>query len=173
MGYYIHDDSVMGEIPKEMERMKKALVILLLVCCVVVPLSAAKYDKSNGIGLGVSLGYPVSGIAAKYGVDDLRFVGTLGYNYGSYVALEAGVQYDLTEFAIEDLPFYVNVGGTVAVDIGASYFGLSLNVPVGVSYFLEEYPIELFLKIAPVIQIVPGFGFTVGGAIGGLYYLDK
>ncbi|MHC1692049.1 MAG: hypothetical protein AB9828_03355 [Sphaerochaetaceae bacterium] len=153
--------------------MKKALVVLLLVCCVVVPLSAAKYDKSNGIGLGVSLGYPVSGITAKYGMDDLRLVGTLGYDYGASVALEAGVQYDLTEFAIEDIPFYVNIGGTVAVDIGASYFGLALNIPVGVSYFLEEYPIELFLKIAPMISVIPAVGFHVGGAIGGLYYLDK
>ncbi len=154
--------------------MKKVLLVVALILVVALPLSAAKYDKSNGIGIGLSGGYPVSGIAVKYGMDDLRVVGTLGYRLGSALSLEAGAQYDVAEFDIEDIPFYVNVGVTGAMHIGfGGGFGLSVNVPVGVSYFFEEYPIEVFLKVAPGVRVRPTIGFDIGASLGGLYYLDK
>jgi hypothetical protein len=154
--------------------MKKMLLVVALICLVVLPVSAAKYDKSDGIGVGLSLGYPVNGAAVKYGMGDFRIVGTLGYSFPSSLSLEGGVQYDLTEFEIENIPFYVNIGGTVAVTVGGG-FGLSVNVPVGVSYFFkafDQYPMEAFLKLAPGIRIAPSIGFQMGGAIGALYYLD-
>jgi hypothetical protein len=120
------------------------------------------------------LGYPVNGVAAKYGMGDFRLVGTLGYSIGSYLALEAGVQYDLTDFEIENAPFYVNIGATAAMTVGSA-FKLSVLVPVGVSYFFEafdEYPMEAFFKLAPGLTVVPSIGFDIGAAIGALYYLD-
>jgi hypothetical protein len=163
-----------GLLPEGETRMKKILLVVALVCLIVLPLSAAKYDKSDGIGVGLSLGYPVNGAAVKYGMGDFRIVGTLGYSFPSSLSLEGGIQYDLTEFEIENIPFYVNIGGTVAMTIGGG-LGLSVNVPVGVSYFFEafdEYPMEVFFKLAPGFAISPTFGFQMGGAIGALYYLD-
>ena len=46
----------------------------------IVPLSAASYMKQTS-WVGVSGGC-LSGAAFKYGMDDFRIVGTLGYNYG-------------------------------------------------------------------------------------------
>jgi len=147
--------------------MKKVLLVVALILVVALPLSAAKYDKSNGIGIGLSGGYPVSGIAVKYGMDDLRVVGTLGYRLGSALSLEAGAQYDVAEFDIEDIPFYVNVGVTGAIHI---VFGGGFALSV---YFFEEYPIEVFLKVAPGVRVLPPIGFDIGASLGGLYYLDK
>ncbi|MDD4763812.1 MAG: hypothetical protein PHR58_08150 [Sphaerochaetaceae bacterium] len=153
--------------------MKKVLLVMVLVMLVVLPLSAAKYDKSNGIGVGFSGGYPVSGVAVKYGMDDFRLVGTLGYNYGSAFSIEAGAQYDVTEFEIAELPFYLNVGVTGALHVRFSGgLGFSVNVPVGVSYFFEDFPVEVFLKVAPGIGLLP-VRFDIGASLGALYYLDK
>jgi len=154
--------------------MKKVLLVVALICLVVLPLSAAKYDKSDGIGVGLSLGYPVNGAAVKYGMGDFRIVGTLGYSIGASVSLEGGVQYDLTEFEVEGIPFYVNVGATAAIGFrdGLTF---SANVPVGVSYFFEafdEYPMEAFFKLTPGIVILPKLRFELGAALGALYYLD-
>ena len=154
--------------------MKKMLLVVALICLVVLPVSAAKYDKSDGIGVGLSLGYPVNGVAVKYGMGDFRIVGTLGYSFPSSLSVEGGVQYDLTEFEIENNPFYVNIGATAAVTIGGG-LGISVFVPVGVSYFFEafdEYPMEAFFKLAPGFAISPAFGFRIGAALGALYYLD-
>ena len=150
--------------------MKKVLLVIALILVIALPLSAA---KTSGIGVGVSGGWPVSGVAVKYAMDDFRAVGTLGYSFNSAFALEAGAQYDVTEFDIDGIPFYVNVGVTGAMSLGGGSFGLSVNVPVGVSYFFEDYPVEVFLKIGPGVKILPSVGFDIGGALGGLWYLDK
>jgi hypothetical protein len=59
--------------------MKKVILVLALVLIVALPLTAASYMKTNGLGVGLSGGYPVSGVAIKYDMDDLRVVGTMGY----------------------------------------------------------------------------------------------
>jgi hypothetical protein len=95
--------------------MKKVFLVVALVLIIALPVSAASYMKTNGIGVGLSGGWPVSGVAVKYGMDDFRLVGTLGYNYNGGFALEAGAQYDLSEFDIDGIPFYVNVGVLVVL----------------------------------------------------------
>lgn len=151
--------------------MKKVFLVLALVLIIALPVSAAGYMKTNGVGVGLSGGWPVSGVAVKYGMDDFRLVGTLGYNYNGGFAIEAGAQYDWTEFDIDGIPFYVNVGVTGAISIG-SEFHLSANVPVGVSYFFEDFPVEVFLKVGPGVKILPDLGFDIGVALGGLWYLE-
>lgn len=153
--------------------MKKVLLVLALVLVIALPVSAAGYMKTNGIGVGLSGGWPVSGVAVKYGMDDFRLVGTVGYSFNSAFAIEAGAQYDVTEFDIDGIPFYVNVGVTASMNIGSG-FGATINVPVGVSYFFEDFPMEVFLKVGPGIKLLPApLGFDIGVALGGLWYLEK
>ena len=151
--------------------MKKVLLVIALVLVIALPLTAASYSKTNGVGVGLTGGWPVSGVAVKYAMDDFRAVGTVGYNFNSSFAIEAGAQYDVYEFEIGELPFYMNVGVTGAMFIGGD-FGLSVNVPVGVSYFFEELPIEAFLKVGPGVKILPDLAFDIGVALGGLWYLE-
>lgn len=156
--------------PRRITGMKKTFLIIALVLVLVLPLAAA---KPSGVGVGVTGGYPFSGAAVKYGMGDFSFVGTLGYNYNKALSIEGGAQYDVYDFAIGDIPFSVNAGVTAAVSIGFSGgFALSANVPVGLSYFFDKMPIELFLKFTPGVAILPKIGFYWGASIGGLYYLD-
>ena len=41
--------------------MKKTILVVILIVCSVFALSAAKYDRADGFGIGLSAGYPVSG----------------------------------------------------------------------------------------------------------------
>ena len=155
--------------------MKKVFIVLALVLVMIVPLSAASYMKTNGVGVGVSGGYPFSGAAFKYGMDDFRIVGTLGYNYGGGISVEVGAQYDVYQFDIGELPFYVNVGVTGSASFifdDLKNIGVAANVPVGLSYFFEQFPMEVFLNVAPGVKILLSIGFDIGGALGALWYFD-
>lgn len=151
--------------------MKKVWLVIALVLVVALPLSAAQYDKTNGIGVGLSLGYP-SGVTVKYGMDDFRFFGTLGSEFGSDVYLDAGVLYDITEFEIESLPFYVSAGASIGLGFGSD-FELAVNGVVGASYFLEQYPVEVFLNVSPGYRIITERdAFDINAAVGALWYFE-
>lgn len=158
--------------------MKKGLIVLALVLVLVAPLSAARYSKTNGVGVGLSAGWPVAGVAFKYGMNDFRVVGTLGYDYRGSIALEAGAQYDVYQFDIGNLPFYVNVGitGSVLAATNFQSFAFTGNVPVGLSYFFEKVPVEAFLKVGPGAifnaKAAKKVDFDINAAIGALWYLD-
>ena len=153
--------------------MKKTVLVVILIVCSVFALSAAKYDRADGFGIGLSAGYPVSGGAFKYGMGDFRIVGTLGYSFNNAVAIEAGVQYDWDRFNIDRLPFYLNIGVTGAASFSNELNSFSINVPFGISYFLMDVPIELFFKLTPGIRI---HSSTVepdlGAALGILFYVN-
>ena len=154
--------------------MKKTLLVIIIVLCA-FSLSAAKYDRNDGFGIGLSGGYPVAGAAFKYGMGDFRIVGTFGYGFKDNVAVEAGVQYDLDRFYIDRLPFYLNIGITGAVNFGPTLDSFSINFPIGISYFLEDIPVELFFKFTPGIRVRSNnvVGPDFGGAIGILYYINR
>ncbi|MFA5571132.1 MAG: hypothetical protein ACOX0W_02835 [Sphaerochaetaceae bacterium] len=159
--------------------MKKVFLVLALVLVLALPLTAASYSKTNGLGVGVSGGYPVQGVAVKYGMDDFRLVGTLGYSIigSGSISAEVGAQYDVYQFDIGDLPFYVNAGVTGSFSLPSDFnfkeFSIAVNAPVGLSFFFEKVPVEAFLKVVPALAVLPAVKFGgVGGAIGALWYFD-
>lgn len=154
--------------------MKKTLVVLILIVCAMFTLSATTYDRADGFGIGLSAGYPVAGGAFKYGIGDFRVNGLLGYSFDRNIVIEAGVQYDLAHFDIERTPFYFNIGITAAMYFLTDLDGLSINVPIGISYFLMDVPIELFFKLTPGIRIHSALVEpVVGAALGFIFYVDR
>jgi len=148
--------------------------MILLIGLSLFTVSARAYDRADGFGIGLSAGYPVAGVAFKYGMGDFRIVGTLGYSFNDTIAIEAGVQYDLDRFYFDRLPIYMNIGITGAANFSPVLEGFSINIPVGLSYFFTDAPVELFFKLTPGVKIrstsaEPDFG----AAIGILFYLNR
>jgi hypothetical protein len=154
--------------------MKKILLVLIIVIFGMSAASAATYDRADGFGIGLSGGYPVSGVAFKYGMGDFRLVGTIGYSFRNTGAIDFGVQYDLDSFYIDRLPFYLNFGITAAANFGPEFDDFSINIPLGISYYFRNAPIEIFFKLTPGIRIsANSMGPDFGGAIGFLYYVNR
>jgi hypothetical protein len=131
-------------------------------------------NQSDGFGIGLSLGYPVNGIVAKYDIDSFQLVGTLGFSFDSYISVEVGYQVDITDIKIDDVPIYMNLGYTVAMRFEKD-FKLLFNVPIGFSYYFEafdEYATEVFFKIMPGFMVFPSIEFDIGAIIGVLYYFN-
>jgi hypothetical protein len=154
--------------------MKKTVLVIALIVCSLFTLSSARYDRADGLGIGLSAGYPVAGLALKYGVGNARFVGTVGYNYSHNFAVEAGVQYDVAHSDSYNSPLYLNIGITGTANFNPEFNFFSINVPLGISYYFNNAPIELFLKMAPGLRITsattvePDFG----AAFGILFYVN-
>ena len=148
--------------------MKKVLLVIALVLVIALPLSAAKY---NDIGVGVTLGYP-TGLTMRYGMDDFRVLGNLTWNFGSGFYVDAGALYDITQVELGDFPIYINGGGQLGLGLSSSAFQLSLNGVIGASYYLEEYPVEIFLNLAPGWTLLGNTGFDFKGGFGGLWYFE-
>ncbi|MBK5247614.1 MAG: DUF3996 domain-containing protein [Peptostreptococcaceae bacterium] len=154
--------------------MKKILLVILLIVCSLFTLSAARNDRADGFGIGLSAGYPVAGLALKYGMGDSRFVSTVGYNYYNNFAVEAGFQYDLSHSNSNRSPLYLNIGITGTANFNPEFNFFSINVPLGLSYYFYNAPIELFFKLAPGIRIFSGNTVEpdFGTAIGILFYVN-
>jgi hypothetical protein len=150
--------------------MKKLVLLLILLIAVLSPAAAAKGD----ISAGLSLGQP-SGITGTYLLDDqLSVDGLVAFRFGSNsVYLRAVASYEITEFAIENAKFYPYAGAGAGLDIGNT-IGLDVVVPVGVSYYFDDPPIEVFLEVTPSLDLMDlgGAPFYLGGSIGARYKLN-
>lgn len=148
--------------------MKKLVLLLILLVAVLSPAAAAKGDISAGLALGEP-----SGITGRYVLEDkLSIDGLAAFSFvGNSLYLRATAAYEIAEFAIEDLKFYPYAGGGVGMSIGGG-FGLDIVAPVGVSYYFDDPAIEVYLEVAPRVDLVNSFKFNIGGALGGRYKLD-
>jgi len=165
---------MLGNIFPKGKEMKRTLLVITLIVCSLFALSASRYDRADGLGIGLSAGYPVAGLAVKYGMGDSRFIGTVGYNYNNNFAFEAGVQYDLSHSTSNSSPLYLNIGITGTANFNPEFNFFSINVPLGLSLYFRNAPIELFVKLAPGMRISsnntvePDFG----AAFGILFYVN-
>ncbi len=157
--------------------MKKIVLVLLLTLAILMPAVAGNSMVEKGdISVGVSLGEPF-GVTAKYGLGedlidgfDLTAEGVLGFGISNGLSVRGNLLWNYTEIAIDTVDLYPYVGAGLGLNFGSG-FGMGLAFPIGISYYFEEYPIEVYAEIVPSFDIVP-FGASIAGGIGGRYKLD-
>jgi len=148
--------------------MKKWFVTAILV------LSAYSFSgaQDKGFGLGIILGEP-TGISGKQWLSATSAIdGAAAWNFGSggYLHLHADYllhNYDLIKVTEGRLPLYYGIGGRIG-------FGdktvVGLRGVVGLAYQFSGAPVDAFLEIAPLMDLVPGTSFHVQGGIGARFY---
>ncbi len=149
--------------------MKKAAFFLILLGS----LAGLTYAQSNhNLGLGVILGEP-TGISFKI------------WNRQT-VAFDAGAAWSIVDqkhfqihgdlllhnfnlFRVETgrMALYYGVGARIWF---ATDTILSLRVPIGLSYEFERTPVELFLEVVPMLDLIPATDVAMAGAVGFRYY---
>jgi len=48
--------------------------------------------------------------------------------------------------------------------------GLGIRFPVGVAYLFDDAPVDLFLEVAPTLDLVPGTYLDFDAGLGVRYY---
>ena len=140
------------------------LLILVIAMFTVVPAVAQT-------SVGVMVGEPTAGISVKQwlgGQDAVDLLVAWSFVNVSALYVHVDYQHHFDDIDIDegDLQWFAGIGGRVHI---AQDLRLGARVPVGLFYLFAEIPIELFLEIAPGLDLFPAIGFDMAGGIGARY----
>lgn len=141
--------------------------------------TAAKGEHSpivggGNFGLGLDFGGPGDwGATGKYWVDDENaFQGALKINGGTVLQFQyLWHDYNFIRSGHGAFPFYIGVGGDLALGGGNVAFGGC--VPIGLTYLFEKksVPLDIFVEIDPTLWISSGgMNLRIYGNLGSRYY---
>jgi len=137
-----------------------------------------RWQSHRGFGLGIIVGDP-SGLSAKSWLSDNTAVDAAAAwsVWGNYQAIYVHADFLLHNFGLfkvssAGLPLYYGVGGRIklAGDENHQHERIGVRVPVGTSYLFGEYPINLLLEVAPLLELVPSTTFGWNSGIGAECY---
>lgn len=153
-----------------LSEMKKILTLLVLT--IIFATSAEAQNTQRNKGLGAIIGDPTGVSAAYWTSDSNAFSAGAAWHFVNNPSLHLHVDYLFYRFDIIEpnkgsMPLYFGLGGRVRFD-NEDKFGV--RFPLGVAYHFADDPLELFLEIVPVLDLVPGTGFSGNSGIGIRYY---
>ena len=155
--------------------MKKLVFIIVFIIC----FTGLAKSQQSGFGLGIMFGEP-TGISFKGWISERSAIdGGLGWSYVNHGSVHIHVDY-LYHFynVIENprIPLYIGVGGRIKLrnnneDNGNnSDMRIGVRIPFGIAYQFTEVPVDVFLEIAPILDLNPSTEGSVNGALGVRYY---
>ena len=111
-------------------------------------------------------------ILANYRLNDFEIS-----NAGVGIGFDTSCSFQVYDFKIDSqnhMPLSVGLGVSSKFFFGNEFkFGLDVLFPVGLSYQFPKVPIELYLRLAPGLQVFKDtqlqLGFGIGAYIGALY----
>ena len=114
-------------------------------------------------------GEPV-GVSLKYWLNETMAIdGGIGasFHHDNGLQLHSDVlwhNFDLFTVPEGRLPLYLGVGARLKFEDGDDRFGI--RVPVGVSYMFENNPVDIFLEVAPILDLAPSVHGDFNAVIG-------
>ena len=131
--------------------------------------------NSGRFGAGVIIGEP-TGLSLKYWLNDTMAVdGAAGWSYADDTDfyLHSDVlwhKFDLLRVPEGSLPLYFGVGGLVRFRNDNRDNEVGVRAPVGLSYIFDRIPVDIFVEIAPAIDVAPSVRADITGGIGVRYW---
>jgi hypothetical protein len=163
--------------------MKNYSLAVIVFCLLFVAQGSVAQDR--GFGLGVIIGEP-TGISAKLWTTSINaFDFGLGwsiggdrvgnydghYNGGSRVHFHMDYLWHSFEaiHSTERFPLYYGIGGRI--NSGAGYDGsVAVRGVFGIAWLPHNTPIDIFLELAPSLQLTPSTGFGIDAGLGARYF---
>jgi len=144
----------------------------LTICFIFSTISI--FSQSSGFGLGIIVGEP-TGLSGKYFLNANNAIdAAVAWSFKKEAALHIHADYlyhDNSFFNVRTgkLPVYFGFGGRIKLQ-DKSRFGV--RVPVGIAYQFPKAPVDLFVEIVPLLDLIPDTQFDFNGAIGVRYYFE-
>jgi hypothetical protein len=134
--------------------------------------SASDY-LDNRFGVGVMVGEP-TGLSLKYWLNETWAIdGGIASSFHRDTGLQLHSDalwhaFDLFDVSEGRLPLYLGVGGRVKFRDGDDVFGI--RVPIGISYMFDHRPIDVFLEVAPILDLAPSVRGDFNVALGARFW---
>ena len=149
------------------------MIKIILLCIIPFFVFAADlWGPSGGFGAGIMLGEP-TGISLKsWLTKNNAWDAGIAWGMGKDGALHLHGdylwhKYDFIKVEKGRLPLYYGVGARV---LFADDARIGIRGVIGLDYIFARTPLDIFLEIAPVFDIVPGTDLSVNGALGIRYF---
>lgn len=137
--------------------------------------SFSAFALENKLGAGMMIGNP-TGVNGKYWLDNDRAIdGGIGFSFGGKTELSIHSDYLLHKKAalfyndIHPLDLYFGLGGRLEFSDGVE---IGVRVPLGLTHVIEERNADVFVEIAPVVDLISKLGIEMHFALGGRYYFE-
>lgn len=145
--------------------MKRQLFFLCILSC--VALSALAQNK--GVGLGIIVGEP-TGISGKAWLSQTNAIdGGLAWSFIKGGSLHVHADYlwhtfDAlkTEYTI---PVYLGIGGRFKFAANENA-RLGVRIVGGLDFLLSTAPLDIFIELAPIMDLIPATQLALNGGIG-------
>ncbi len=160
--------------------MKKVFIVLAVALLFSFPVTAnILQDSDLSVGLGVGESVYATG---RLDLDrTMAVVLNLGFGYGTSakgLMLRPQLQYSVSEleFDIGAQRMYPYFGAALPVGLTGGY-DMSVNAVVGISYYMDDMPLEFFIEALPGLRLFRGgefkLGFDFGGSLGARWILGR
>jgi hypothetical protein len=147
----------------------KRLAVVFSLFILFLPFVASA--KESGFGLGIIVGEPtglslkkwMTRTAAVDAAAAWSFVDDSFYVHADYLLHSFNV------FKVErgKLLVYYGLGGRISTK---SQLRIGARVPVGLSYSIENSPLDVFFEIGPILDLTPATEFRLTGGLGIRYF---
>ncbi|MBN2565101.1 MAG: hypothetical protein JXB46_05270 [Candidatus Eisenbacteria bacterium] len=144
----------------------RPVVLCLTLAVLLLVASSACAD----VALGVMAGEP-TGLSLKVWHEGQTAIDAAsGWSFGKGGRLYVHSDY-LWHRMIEDrragetVPFYFGIGGRLLVRDGEDA-RIGVRIPVGLDYFFDEGRFNVFVELAPIVDLVPETELAFSGGIG-------
>ncbi len=135
-------------------------------------------DRSFGIGAqvtspaGVSMKGWISDNAAIASVVSFQLSenNSLFYIHADYLLHK---HYDTPDWDIGALSYYYGVGGRyIWREVGFDDSFFAVRLPGGFNFNFVDIPVDIYIELAPTLEVSPDFSFGFNGGIGFRYFLN-
>lgn len=154
--------------------MIKKTLILFVVIIFASSLLAAQ--AKEGFGVGLIIGEP-TGISIKNWTGaNQAFDAGIAWSFSGKAALHLHADYLLHDYSLlnlgQEFPLYYGLGARLKLqeNNNGNDPRVGVRVPVGITYLPAGSPLDFFLEIVPLFDLMPSTGFDMNGAIGARYY---
>ena len=158
----------MNKSEEQLKKIKLFSIILLLLF-----VSMAKAQRS-GMGLGLIVGEP-TGISFKYWTGSTTaFDAALAWSFvdeGAFHIHGDYIFHNMRLISIPEglLPFYYGIGARIKT---ADETKLGVRVPLGLAYLFQNAPVDIFLEVVPILDLIPETDFGINAALGARYFFE-
>lgn len=172
---------ILNTLPKMRPYSLFRLLQISLLFMLTLGLLPAASAQGSGFGLGVVLGEP-TGLSMKAWIGDGSAVdAAAAWSLEGAGRLHLHVDYlrhaDVIDVRRGHLPFYYGIGARINIygDNRRRFDNdddvrLGLRVPLGLTYLFAGAPLDIFVEIAPVVELFPATDVDLDGGVGIRYY---
>lgn len=125
------------------------------------------------IGLGVIFGEP-TGLSGKvWTTDKTAFDFGVAWSFqkkGNFHLHADYLYHNFSYFDVDSgsLPFYLGIGGRVRFEKDDNRLGV--RFVAGIEYYFEDWPMAVFVEVAPILDLAPKTEGDVNGGLGLRFY---